>query len=120
MAPPSLLSLEHHCTTNIKVLFCETTGDINYMLSKSDVKELKREDAYTPILTAECREFVFHLTNSARVKSGVKLTEPRNQQYLHYYARMSDSAYEELVSQGRCGTRYGNSSKLNIIINEEL
>ena len=120
MAPPSFFIYRVSPRFKMKVIFCQETRDINYLLSKSEARELKRNGSFVPILTAECGEFTFHLANSPRVTSSIKLTEPRNQQFLHYYTRISDSAYEELASQGRCGTRYGNSSKLNIIIDEEL
>ena len=117
--PPSFFIIASPNVIKMKVLFCETTGDITFLVSKTEAKELKRDGSSVPILTAECREFTFHLANSPRVRSDVKLTEPRSQQLLHYHARMSDTAYEQLVSRGRYGPRYGNSSKLNVIIEEE-
>ncbi len=109
----------------MKVLFCKETGDINYMLSRSEAKGLKREKGYTPILTAEFGDFTFHLSNSVIVKesphgSGIQLIEPRNKFYLHYHTKITDKTYGELICNERCGTRYGNSSKLNIIIDKEL
>ncbi len=109
----------------MKVLFCEQTGDITYKLSKKQAEELKRDDYSVPILMAECKNFSFYLMNSARIKetssgSDIQIIEPRSKDYLRYTTKIGDWAYQELLDRGMIGTRYGNSSKLTIMIDEEL
>ena len=100
-------------------MFCESTGDINYFLSSKEASELRRSTGFTPIIETEDKEMVFHLLNSVVTKY-MEIIEPRDSSFPHYYTKLSDYAYEELIRDKRCGTRYGNSSKVNAIIDDEL
>jgi len=106
----------------MKALFCEATLDISLFLSRKEAKKVKRNEYGTPVLEAKTKGCVFNLMNT-KIAEYVGIKEPPNiddPNYQVYWIRISDNAYADLVRDWRCGTRYGNTSKINIIIDEEL
>jgi hypothetical protein len=102
----------------MRVLFCETTSDISLLLTRKQVVELRRTKECTPSFEAESKGLLFHLMGT-QSKEYIKVREPRRD-YNHYWVLISDSAYEDLVRSDECGTRYGNSSKVKVCVNEDL
>lgn len=102
----------------MKTKFCIETFDISLLLSQKEAIKLKRTNEHIPCLTAECDNLIFHLMNSREISNNdyIKLKEPKDKFNPHYWILMSDRAYEDLMNDKQCGIRYGQSSKLNIII----
>lgn len=101
----------------MQVLFCETTSDISFLVSKKEVICNRRTPELTPVLEAQCKEFVFHLMGTQSDKY-IQVREPKGD-YRHYWVTISDSAWQDLERNGKCGTRYGNSSKVSICVDDE-
>jgi len=102
----------------MRVLFCETTSDISFLLSRKEVIELRRTEDCTPLFEAESKGLIFHLMGTQSEKYlGVK--EPKGD-YNHYWVTISEQAYQDLVKNDECGTRYGNSSKVKVCISDDF
>jgi hypothetical protein len=102
----------------MRVLFCEKTSDISYLLSRKEAIELKRTKHFTPSLEAESKGLIFHLMGTQSKKyMGVK--EPRGD-YNHYWTTISDQACQDLLRDDECGTRYGNFSRVKVCISDNF
>ena len=103
----------------MRVIYCEQTQDINLILTQEEKTELKGDEYHTPIIHAENKGLKFNLMNT---NSGFKESDPAikvippKAKTLPYYIKINDSAYEELDKLGKCGTRYNEFSKINILI----
>jgi len=105
----------------MKALFCESTADISLVVSKHEAEKLKHTQEATLFLHAEHKGLAFSLMNSnPKDTSYIQIMEPKNKSALHYYIKMSDRAYADLMRDGQCGTRYGMSSKIHVTIDDEL
>jgi hypothetical protein len=98
----------------MKAMFCDKTSDINITISLEEALKLKRNPNFTPIIEAEDKGLVFHLMNSKSPRD-MELREPTPPNN-HYWIRINEDAYAELIQRHHYGTRYGNSSKVNIHI----
>lgn len=104
----------------MRAMFCEDTQDITLILSRTEAERLKSTKEITPFLNAGDKGIEFSLMNSnPKNKCGIQIIEPRSPSYPHYTIKISDIDYESLIRDGRCGTRYGNSSKLSIVIDND-
>ena len=103
----------------MKSIFCEDTLDISIILSRKEVLNLKRNKYRTPVLEVEDKERIFHLMNTES-KEYIGILEPRNLSNPHYWIRINDNAYMDLIRNDICGTRYGNSSKINIFVKDSV
>ena len=109
----------------MRAKFCESTLDIALLISREEAEKLKRVEGCIPVLTAENKGLTFHLTNSdfqgqPKPIGRIKVMEPRNPSFPHYYVKLPDDAYTELIRNGECGTRYAGSSKVKVIIEDEF
>ena len=102
----------------MRVLYCEKTSDITHMLSSREAADLRRTLECSLVLEAESKGFTFHLIGS-RSKDYMQVREPRGD-YKHFWTAISDAAWNDLRRNHECGTRYGDSSKVKVCINEEL
>lgn len=100
----------------MKALFCESTSDIQLLLDRKEVIKMKRTVDCTPVLEAKDKGFSFSLMNS-KSEEYIRVHEPRNPvAYPSYTVVINDDAYKDLVRDDKCGTRYNEFSKVNIII----
>ena len=102
----------------MRALFCETTSDISLLLSRLEAVRLRRTKECTPSLEAESKGLVFHLMGT-QSKEYIRIREPQGD-YNHYWVTINDSAYDDLIRNGECGTRYGNSSKVKVFVSDDL
>jgi hypothetical protein len=101
----------------MRAVFCETTLDIILLLSRKEIVDLRRTEECTPYLDVETKGVVFHLSG-IQSKEYMKIREPEKNGN-DYWIKINDSAYDELVRNNRCGTRYGNSSKVTVCLDED-
>lgn len=102
-----------------RVIFCEETSDINFILSRREAIDLKRQPHATPFLNAEQSGKAFIILNPENVRDYIHVMTPREKS-LPYYLRVSDNALTDLIANGYCGTRYNGSSKVNLHLEENL
>lgn len=102
----------------MKAIFCETTLDISLLLTPQEAAGSKRKKDCAPALEAESKGLIFHLIGT-KSKEYLKVIEPSGD-YNHYWISISDLAYEDLIKSNRCGTIYGNSSKISISVEDGL
>jgi hypothetical protein len=98
----------------MRALFCEKTLDISLFLSEKEIRELRRSQESNPVLSAKHHDLEFYLMNSNKLDY-IKVDEPRTLECSTYWIVINDSAYDTLVREGKCGTRYGASSKVSVM-----
>ncbi|MFH0978384.1 MAG: hypothetical protein V1837_03720 [Candidatus Woesearchaeota archaeon] len=101
----------------MKVLFCESTSDISFLLLRKEALQLKRTAECTPCLEAEAKGFVFHLMGTQSEKY-IRVKEPV-EQYNHYWVMTSDAAYVDLIRSDECSTRYAGASRVKVCVLDE-
>jgi len=102
----------------MKVLFCGKTSDISFLLSRKEALELKRTEHITPSFEAESNGFMFHLIGT-RSKKYMDVKEPRGD-YNHYWVAISELAYQDLIRDDVCETRYGDSYKARVCVGDDF
>ncbi len=103
----------------MRALFCEVTSDISLFLSEKEIQELRRIDGSCRVLSASNHGLEFSLMNCDKPYY-IRVHEPREiKGFPSYTIVINDSAYNDLVRNGRCGTRYGDSSKIHVIRESE-
>jgi len=98
----------------MRALFCEKTLDISLFLSEQEIRKLRRNKDSNPVLNASHKSLEFYLMNSSNLNY-IKVIEPRTLAVSSYWITINDAAYDTLVREGRCGTRYGASSKISVM-----
>ena len=100
----------------MKEMFCKQTSDITLILSEEEARQLKRSKEATPCLTSEGETTIFHIMNT-QTKDYIKVKEPVLPSP-GYWITLGDVAYRDLLTNKRCGTRYGDASKINVLVND--
>ena len=104
----------------MRVLFCETTRDITYLVSDDDIKEFTPTEEAFPSLSVRVKGFDFYLGHLMfSTKTYMKITEPK-QDHDVFWTNLSNDAFKDLIANKKCGTRYAGASKITVIIDNEL
>jgi len=109
----------------MRALYCEATCDINLILEEGELKELRRSQYATPVLSAESKRRTFCLMNPSsanKVPGQIDVKEPRqsDDSCQTYFIRIGDEALQTLMRDGRVGTRRAGGSKVNVILEQAL
>ena len=98
----------------MRVQFCETSRDITIFLLEGEINELRGSTSVTPVLSVECKGRNFSVMNPKSARE-MSVIEPRDEKNFPYWTvRVNDNSYESLIRDGRCGTRYGMTSKVSV------
>lgn len=105
----------------MKIKFCKKTEDISFRIFREEAINLKRkrDEFFTPVLDAKDKGLTFHLMNCSS-KHYIQFIKPAFKSYNHRYVKINDIAYRDLIAGGKCGTRYENGPKINIIVEDSF
>ena len=100
----------------MEVKFDWQTLDIFIELTSEEAQSLKRTAAGTPVLEFQAKDAYFHIMNSAS-KEIINVIQPRTTSHLHYWIKIGDEAYRQLLVQKEIGDRYHGGHKIGVRIN---
>jgi hypothetical protein len=108
----------------MRALFCESTLDINLILSKAEIDFIRKSKQSTLSLCAGCGEREFYLSRYSDLVETqidyIDVVEPKQEQDIPtWMVTLSDRAYEDLALQGKCGTRYVAESKITVSLDPD-
>lgn len=102
----------------MRAIFCDVSSDITLLLTKKEIADFKRTEDCSNVFEAKTKGYLFSLIGT-QSQEYIKVREPTKGNE-NFWISISDSAYYDLVRNNECGTRFGNSYKIKICLDDEL